>query len=62
MSEKKRQKKDGQRKDKKNKAMHDAENEREQQATSPQAARDVSNLTDTEPGAGDRARQKGGNR
>ena len=62
MSEKKRQKKDGQRKDKKNKAMHDSENEREQQASAPQAARDVSNLTDTEPGAGDRARREGGNR
>jgi hypothetical protein len=60
MSEKKRQKKDGQRKDKKNKAMHDSENDREQQASSPQAARDASNLTDTEPGAGDRARQEGG--
>lgn len=62
MSEKKRQKKDGQRKDKKNKAMHDSENDREQRASAPQSARDVSNLTDTEPGAGDRARRKGGNR
>jgi hypothetical protein len=60
MSEKKRQKKDGQRKDKKNKAMHDSENEREQRADPPQAARDASNLTDTEPGPGDRARQEGG--
>lgn len=62
MSEKKRQKKDGQRKDKKNKAMHDSENERRQQASPPQPARDASNLTDTEPGAGDRARMEGGNR
>ncbi|HKS29317.1 MAG TPA: hypothetical protein VJS44_15920 [Pyrinomonadaceae bacterium] len=35
---------------------------REQQASSPQPARDASNLTDTEPGAGDRARREGGNR
>lgn len=62
MSEKKRQKKDGQRKDKKNKAMRDSENDREQQAASPQQAKDASNLTDTEPGAGDRARREGGNR
>ena len=62
MSEKKRQKKDGERKDKKNKAMHDSENDREQRASAPQAARAVSNLTDTEPGPGDRARRKGGNR
>ena len=51
MSEKKRQKKDGQNKDKKNKAMRDSENDRQQTANSPQQARDQSNLTDTEPGA-----------
>jgi hypothetical protein len=51
MSEKKRQKKDGRNKDKKNKAMRESENDRQQTATSPQQARDQSNLTDTEPGA-----------
>ncbi len=51
MSDKDRQKKDGQRKEKKNKKMRGAENERSQTTTSPQQARDVSNLTDTEPGA-----------
>ena len=51
MSDKDRQKKDGQRQDKKNKKMHEAENERSQKATSPQQARDVSNLSDTQPGA-----------
>ena len=51
MSEKKRQKKDGRNKDKKNKAMRESENNRQQTATSPQQARDQANLTDTEPGA-----------
>ena len=51
MSDKDRQKKDGQRKEKKNRKMRGAENERSQTATSPQQARDASNLTDTEPGA-----------
>ena len=51
MSEKQRQKKDGRNKDKKNKAMRESENDRQQTATSPQQARDQSNLTDTEPGA-----------
>lgn len=62
MSEKKRQKKDGERKDKKNRAMRESENEREQTATSPQQAKDASNLTDTEPGAGERTRRSGGDR
>ena len=51
MSEKKRQKKDGRNKDKKNKAMRESENDRQQTANAPQQARDQSNLTDTEPGA-----------
>ncbi|HVF29008.1 MAG TPA: hypothetical protein VM943_12250 [Pyrinomonadaceae bacterium] len=51
MSEKKRQKEDGQNKDKKNKAARESRNEREQRATSPQQAKAVSNLSDTEPGA-----------
>jgi hypothetical protein len=51
MSEKKRQKKDGQNKDKKNKAGRESENKRQQRASAPQQARDQSNLTDTEPGA-----------
>jgi hypothetical protein len=51
MSEKKRQKKDGRNKDKKNKAMRESENDRQQTANAPQQARAQSNLTDTEPGA-----------
>lgn len=51
MSEKKRQKKDGERKDKKNKPMRDAENE-QRQANSSQAATASSNLSDVEQGAG----------
>ena len=51
MSEKKRQKKDGERKDKKNKQMHERENEIVQGASAPQQARDASNLTDEQPGA-----------
>jgi len=59
MSEKKRQKKDGQNKDKKNKAARDARNEREQSASSPQQAKDQSNLTDTEPGASETNEETG---
>ena len=51
MSEKERKKKDHQRTEKKNKARRDSENPRTQRAESPQQARDVSNLTDSEPGA-----------
>ena len=51
MSDKDRQKKDGQRKDKKNQRMHERENEVVQQAVAPQQARDASNLTDKQPGA-----------
>jgi hypothetical protein len=51
MSDKDRQKKDHNRTDKKNKAMRDHENPRQQQAEPRHQARDESNLTDTEPGA-----------
>ena len=51
MSDKDRAKKDHMRTDKKNKAMRERENPRTQRADPPQHARDVSNLTDTEPGA-----------
>jgi hypothetical protein len=51
MSEKKRQKKDGRNKDKKNKAMRESENDRQQTTNSPLQAKDQSNLTETEPGA-----------
>jgi len=50
MSDKDRQKKDHQRTDKKNKAMHESENERRQIASPRHQAKDESNLTDTQPG------------
>ncbi|MFL6284275.1 MAG: hypothetical protein ACJ74Q_14120 [Pyrinomonadaceae bacterium] len=50
MSGKDRQKKDGERKDKKNKRRRESENEVVQTASAPQQARDASNLTHTEPG------------
>ena len=50
MSDKDRQKKDGERTDKKHQQMHERENEVVQEATAPQQARDASNLTDTQPG------------
>ena len=53
MSEKKRQKKDGGRKDKKNQKMHERENEVVQEANPPMQVRDQSNLTETQPGAAD---------
>ncbi|HEY4424809.1 MAG TPA: hypothetical protein VGN10_11405 [Pyrinomonadaceae bacterium] len=57
MSEKDRQKKDHERTDnKKNKAMRDHENPREQRAEPRHQARDESNLTDSEPGAERRER------
>lgn len=63
MSEKKRQKKDGERKDKKKQVMHDAVSERKQQSGSSQAASDVSNPTDMEAGANDdRQRSRGSKR
>ena len=59
MSEKKRQKKDGERKDKKNQARRASENEVVQEANSPLQVRDQSNLTDTQPGAA--STREGGN-
>ena len=59
MSEKKRQKKDGERKDKKNQQMHERENEVVQHASAPQQARDASNRTDAQPGPADT--REGGN-
>jgi len=53
MSDKDRQKKDGQRKDKKNKAMRERENEVVQETESPLQGRDQSNFTETQPGAAD---------
>jgi hypothetical protein len=50
MSEKKRQKKDGERKDKQNKAMHEAVAERKEQPAEPQSERGNSDIT--EPGTG----------
>jgi hypothetical protein len=50
MSDKDRQKKDHMRTDKKNKAMREQENPREQRAEPRHQARDESNLTDSEPG------------
>ena len=53
MSEKTRQKKDGERKDKKNQRMRESENKVVQQTNSPLQAKDQSNLTETQPGAAD---------
>lgn len=53
MSEKKRKKKDGQRKDKKNQAQRESENEVVQETNSPLQGRDQSNFTETQPGAAD---------
>ena len=53
MSDKDRQKKDGERTDKKNQRMHERENEVVQEASAPQQVRDASNLTDTQPGPAD---------
>jgi hypothetical protein len=60
MSEKTRQKKDGQRKDKKNQARRASENEVEQKANSPLQVRDQSNRTDAQPGPADT--REGGNK
>ncbi len=59
MSEKTRKKKDGQRKDKKNQARRESENEVEQKANSPLQVRDQSNRTDAQPGPADT--REGGN-
>jgi hypothetical protein len=53
MSEKKRQKKDGQRVDKKNQARRERENEVVQETNSPLQGRDQSNFTEKQPGAAD---------
>ena len=55
MSDKDRQKKDHQRKDKKNKAMRENENPRKQEASPRHQAKDESNLTDSQPGPGERS-------
>ncbi|HEV2864487.1 MAG TPA: hypothetical protein VGX48_26035 [Pyrinomonadaceae bacterium] len=60
MSEKTRKKKDGQRKDKKNQARRESENEVVQEANSPLQVRDQSNRTDAQPGPADT--REGGNR
>ena len=57
MSDKDRQKKDGERKDKKNQRRRESENEMVQGASAPQQARDASNLTDRLPGGADKKRQ-----
>jgi len=59
MSDKDRQKKDGERTDKKNQRMHERENEVVQEASAPQQVRDASNLTDSQPGPADT--REGGN-
>ena len=56
MSDKDRNKKDGQRTDKKNQARREHENAAVQEAQPPQQAKDASNLTDTQPGPGDDTR------
>jgi len=59
MSDKDRQKKDGERKDKKNERRRESENEVVQDSNPPQQARDASNLTDTQRGAA--STREGGN-
>ncbi len=54
MSDKDRQKKDGQRKDKKNQKMHEHENEFTQEADPRLQGRDQSNFTDRQPGPGEK--------
>jgi hypothetical protein len=63
MSEKKRQKKDGERKDKNNQAMRDAVGTRTPKGQAPQGGRPNNSTTD-EPGAGatDNARGQGSKR
>jgi hypothetical protein len=57
MSDKDRNKKDGQRTDKKNQARRERENPVVQEAQPRQQAKDASNLTDTQPGPGDDTRE-----
>jgi hypothetical protein len=51
MSDKDRQKKDGERKHKKGQAMREAENDKDKKAKASQQAKETSQLTDTERGA-----------
>jgi hypothetical protein len=51
MSEKKRQKKDGERKDKQNERMREAEDNPEQKAIRSQQTKDTPNLADADPDA-----------
>ena len=53
MSDKDRNKKHGQRKDKKNQARRERENDRVQEARPRIKSRDQSNFTETQPGAAD---------
>lgn len=59
MSDRDRQKKDGQRTEKKNQAMHDRENLKVQEARPRHQAKDESNLTDTRPRPGEDTQTKG---
>ena len=56
MAHKDRHKKDYKRKEKKTKAMRERENPLAQQASPRHQAKDESNLTDTQPGPGERAK------
>jgi hypothetical protein len=58
MSDKDRKKKDGQDKNKKNRAAREAANTRKEKAASPQQAKDTSNLTDRAAGAATSNRRK----
>jgi hypothetical protein len=53
MSDKDRRKKDHKRKDKKNKAMREQVNPRKQEAVPRHQVKDESNLTDSQPAAGE---------
>lgn len=53
VSDKDRKKKDHKRKDKENKAMRERGNPRKQEAVPRRQAKDESNLTDSQPGAGE---------
>ena len=53
MSDKDRQKKDHKRKDKENKAKRERGNPRKQEAVPRHQAKDESNLTDSQPAAGE---------
>lgn len=56
MTHKDRDKKDHKRKEKKTKAMREGENPLTQRASPSHQAKDESNLTDTQPGPGERAK------